>query len=155
MSQEHVSPPFYIAYITIMLQAKAQVIAVGAEFDLTVMQTLTLLTMTDVEDMSMSNFSKLYDCDASNVTGIVDGLEQKKLVTRHLHPKDRRIKMIHIEPAGIAMQQKLLARLTETSDYLTSSLTAAERKRFTQLIMKIGTNLRNAEHGVCPKAGKL
>lgn len=39
-------------------------------------------------------------CDASNVTGIVDRLESRGLLERHVDPADRRVKRIHLTDAG-------------------------------------------------------
>ena len=53
----------------------------------------TFLTLLS-EPMSMRQFAELMGCDASNVTGIVDRLEAKRLVKRTADPKDRRVKRI-------------------------------------------------------------
>src|SRR5207247_2019312 len=100
------SDTFYFALVSFLLQAKQQVVAISGEFGLTSIQALTLLQVDTIEAPSMSSFCKLYDCDASNITGIIDGLEQKGLVARRPHPSDRRIKIIHLEKAGKAMQIK-------------------------------------------------
>jgi DNA-binding MarR family transcriptional regulator len=39
-------------------------------------------------------------CDASNVTGIVDGLERRGLVERRPDPRDRRVKQLVLTPEG-------------------------------------------------------
>jgi DNA-binding MarR family transcriptional regulator len=39
-------------------------------------------------------------CDASNVTGIVDGLEGRGLVERRPDPRDRRVKQLVLTPEG-------------------------------------------------------
>ena len=92
--------PFYFALVAFLLQAKQQVIAVAGEFGLTGIQALTLLMIDRIESPSMSSFCKLYDCDASNITGIIDGLENKGLVSRQPHSSDRRIKIIRLEEEG-------------------------------------------------------
>jgi len=131
------SDEFYHALVSFLLQAKQQIVAISGEFGLTSIQALTLLKLNSAEAPSMSSFCKLYDCDASNITGIIDGLEQKKLVSRQPHPKDRRIKMIHLELAGKKMQATIIRRLAQTSEHLFSGLTETERGQFARLIQKL------------------
>ncbi|MGH7241620.1 MAG: MarR family winged helix-turn-helix transcriptional regulator [Candidatus Saccharimonadales bacterium] len=127
---------FYYALVSFLLQAKQQVISVASEFGLTGVQALTLLTLRHNVQRSMSDFCKLYDCDASNITGIVDGLEQKNLVSRQPHPNDRRIKIIHLEPAGVELQKQLINRIAEVSPHLFAGLTTTETHELARLIQK-------------------
>nr|WP_207929076.1 MarR family winged helix-turn-helix transcriptional regulator [Actinomadura sp. 6K520] len=47
-------------------------------------------------------------CDASHVTGIVDGLERRGLVERRPAPDDRRVK--HLVPTGEGERKRALLR---------------------------------------------
>ena len=132
--------PFYLALVSFLLQAKQQVIAISSEFGLTSIQALTLLMLDDIKAPSMSGFCKLYDCDASNITGIVDGLENKGLVSRQPHPSDRRIKIIHLETEGKKLQSQIVKRLAETSDHLFHGLNETELKQFASLVQKLDIN---------------
>jgi DNA-binding MarR family transcriptional regulator len=137
MKKHTLSNEFYYALVSFLLQAKQQVVAVSAEFGLTSIQALTLLTLKQHNQLSMSNFCQLYNCDASNITGIIDGLEQKGLVSRQPHPTDRRVKIIHLEPSGHELQQKLLASIAAGSHTLFAGLTTAETQQLASLIQKI------------------
>jgi DNA-binding MarR family transcriptional regulator len=57
---------------------------------------------------AMSEIAEVLHCDNSNVTGIVDGLEEKGLAIRQPSEGDRRVKLIALTPEG----RKLRARLT-------------------------------------------
>ncbi len=57
---------------------------------------------------TMSEIAAFLHCDNSNVTGIVDGLEERGLATRQPSPADRRVKLIALTPEG----RKVRARLT-------------------------------------------
>src|SRR4051812_36982491 len=105
MSNYTLPDDFYYSLVSFLLQAKQQVIATAGEFGLTGVQALTLLTIKQEQKRSMSDFCRLYDCDASNITGIIDGLEQKDLVSRQPHPADRRVKIIRLEPTGAQLQK--------------------------------------------------
>jgi DNA-binding MarR family transcriptional regulator len=49
-------------------------------------------------------------CDASNVTGIVDGLERRGLVTRQSDPDDRRVKHLVLTAEGERRRELLRTR---------------------------------------------
>lgn len=137
MDKHVLSEQFYLSLVSFLLQAKQQVIAISGEFGLTSIQALTLLMVDSIESPSMSAFCKLYDCDASNITGIMDGLENKGLVTRQPHPSDRRIKIIRLEPEGKNMQSKIVKRLAKTSGHLFYGLNETELKRFASIVQKL------------------
>lgn len=137
MNKPALSNDFYHALVAFLLQAKQQVIAAAGEFGLTSVQALTLLTITPHEKRSMSAFCKLYECDASNITGIVDGLEKKGLVSRKPHPNDRRVKIIHLESEGRELQKHLIARIAESSPLLFHGLSKTELEQLAKLIQKI------------------
>ena len=50
------------------------------------------------ESKPMKVLAAQWRCDASYVTSLVDGLEQRGLVERRLHPTDRRAKTIALTP---------------------------------------------------------
>ncbi len=140
MNKSALSTEFYYALVSFLLQAKQQVVAASGEFGLTSIQALTLLNIKLHSQQSMSGLCKLYDCDASNITGIIDGLEQKGLVSRRPHPTDRRVKLIHLEPAGHELQQQLITEIAASSNHLFAGLNESEIKQLTGLIQKLDAN---------------
>jgi DNA-binding MarR family transcriptional regulator len=84
-----------------------------AEYDITPPQMLTLRHLEVERPMSMSEVAKLLNCDASNVTGIVDRLETRGLVERRSAPGDRRVKILALTPEGARMREELLSRLAD------------------------------------------
>ena len=50
-------------------------------------------------------------CDNSNVTGIMDRLEARGLVTRHAGERDRRVKYIVPTPLGLEVRDAMHARM--------------------------------------------
>jgi DNA-binding MarR family transcriptional regulator len=56
----------------------------------------------------MSEIAAVLHCDNSNVTGIVDGLEERGLATRRPSETDRRVKLIALTAEG----RRVRARLT-------------------------------------------
>ena len=134
---------FYFRLMEFLLTAKQQVISISDEFGLTSMQAMTLLLTPENDARPMSGFCKLFHCDASNVTGIVDGLEQKHLVSRQEHPTDRRIKVIRLESAGKKMREKIVKKLSESSGFLFDPLDEKERIEFVRIIEKLAASNRS------------
>jgi DNA-binding MarR family transcriptional regulator len=52
-------------------------------------------------------------CDASSATWLVDRLEERDLVERRPHPRDRRVKTVVLTPKGVEMKARLIRRLLE------------------------------------------
>ena len=61
------------------------------------------------QPQTMGRMAELLRCDPSNVTGIVDGLEERNLAQRKPSEVDRRVKVVELTGAG----QKLRARSIE------------------------------------------
>ncbi|MDB5165083.1 MAG: hypothetical protein JWL89_709 [Candidatus Saccharibacteria bacterium] len=129
----------YLVLIEFLMLSKRRVIELGTELGLTGMQTMMLFLLS--APRPMNSFSKMFNCDASNVTGLVDGLEQKKLASRYESTEDRRIKMVKLEPKGAQVRSALLSRLTDRDDSpILSKLSAEEFQTFIALLQKINAS---------------
>ena len=138
MKRSNLPGDFYLSLTEFLLHAKQQVVGISAEFGLSSMQALTLL-LTGGEPRPMNSLCKLYDCDASNITGIIDGLEQKGLVSRQPHPGDRRIKVVQLEPAGEKLRRTIARKLAAQSDSLFNGLSLHEIDQLARLIQKVAS----------------
>jgi DNA-binding MarR family transcriptional regulator len=87
----------------------------------------------------MHSFTKIFHCDASNTTGIIDGLERKKLVGRFESPSDRRVKMIKITPKGAKIRESIISSQTNDDSFIIKKLSSSELSSFVKLIEKITT----------------
>lgn len=125
----------YLNLFKFLMLSKHRVIELGAEYDLTGMQTTTIFLLD--KPKPMNSFRKIFNCDASNVTGLVDGLEQKELASRYENKDDRRIKMVQLEPRGKKVRSALLTKLMKNDGPLLSRLNDEERQTFFQLIQKM------------------
>lgn len=121
--------------IKCMMQFKHSLTELGSEYDLSSMQAMMIMLLD--EPGSMNSFAKLFNCDASNVTGIVDGLEQKKLASRFPDTKDRRIKMIKLSPKGESIRKKLLSKLVDKNGLVNLNLKHSDLDAFISLLEKI------------------
>src|SRR5690242_10230656 len=98
---------FWPIFVRFALSQKNWWIAVCAAVDLTPMQGHALRLLDPGRPMAMRLLAESLACDASNVTGIVDKLESRGLIARHVDENDRRIKMLVVTEKGQALREKL------------------------------------------------
>lgn len=115
-------------------QSMAQFEAVAAEFGLGHKLAQALLGLA--QPAPMSALASEMACDASNVTGIADRLEERGLVERRPDEQDRRVKLLVLTPAGGSLRSELAARVGETAPVMTQ-LSASERETLHALLAKI------------------
>jgi DNA-binding MarR family transcriptional regulator len=84
----------------------------------------------------MRNIADHFGCDASYVTSLVDGLEEKGYAKRQPHPTDRRVKTIVLTTKGLAAKEKALAVLHEPPSSF-GALDAAEQKVLRDIFRKV------------------
>jgi MarR family transcriptional regulator, organic hydroperoxide resistance regulator len=68
----------------------------------------TLGILDPDEPRPMGVIAEIMHCDASQMTLLVDRLEERGLVERRSMPKDRRVKTIALTPEGIEFRRKVL-----------------------------------------------
>src|SRR5438128_4102172 len=67
---------------------------------------------------SMSALAEAFQCDASNITWLVDRLEERGLVERRTLPTDRRVKTVALTPVGEKTKAAMLERLYQPPEDL-------------------------------------
>ena len=117
------------------MQSKHRLIELGSKLGLTGMQAFMVLLLD--EPKQMNSFTKVFNCDASNITGLVDGLEQKKLASRFPDDKDRRIKMVKLTAKGETLRIKLLKELLSSEGSVLFNLSLEELEKLNSLLRKI------------------
>src|SRR5690606_28085752 len=60
------------------------------------------------EPCAMHRLARAMRCDASNLTGISDRLEERGLAERRLDPRDRRVKLLVLTPAGLEVRTAIV-----------------------------------------------
>jgi len=76
-------------------------------FGLTIMQNNVIRTLDKLGPLSSVDLSRHLSVTASNMTGLVDRLEKKELISRVRKEGDRRVMLILLTPSGLALAQIL------------------------------------------------
>lgn len=106
----------------------------AAELDLTPAQALALINMQ--APAPMRDLAHLLACDASNVTGIVDGLERRGLVSRQAGPADRRVKYLVLTEEG-ERRRDLLRTRAHAKAVALFELSDGDRRRLRDLLAAV------------------
>src|ERR1700730_8702901 len=87
----------------------------AAQHGLTAVQAKVLLLLQPDGAMTMRTIAGQLQYDASNLTGVIDRLEELGAVRRQPHPSDRRAKGVLLTESGHRMRKAFWERLTNRS----------------------------------------
>lgn len=135
MDQQVTLEKSYMALTEFLLLIKKNVAEIGESFNISSIQALTLVMLS--KSRPMNEFTRIFHCDPSNTSGIIDGLVRKKLVARYEDPTDRRVKMVEIKPAGNKIRQTIIDSLTGNKSFIVRKLSGEELETFINLLKKI------------------
>ena len=93
-------------------------------------------TLDSDDGLRMSELAETWGCDASYVTTLADGLQDRGLAERRPHPTDRRVKTIVLTPEGRAKRERALELLAEPPSAF-ASLSATEQRQLRDLLRKL------------------
>ena len=95
-----------------------------------------LLTVVADHPEPMNRIAAVLRCEPSNITGLVDRLAARGLVTREPSPTDRRVKLVAATPAGSRLCGKVWDDLDFAAEPL-AALTDEERVTLRDLLRRI------------------
>ena len=95
-----------------MVTNKQRFFAMAQEFELAPQQMIALRMLAS-GPRKMSELAQALFCDNSNVTGIVDRLEERDLVRREAAEGDRRVKLLVLTKEGERMRVEITKRMAE------------------------------------------
>lgn len=110
-------PPGELAYEVLQLlvamsgRLSQHFAARAGEFDLSTGEAKVLLALARGDTLPMRALARRLGYDASNLTGIVDKLEDRGVVERQADPTDRRVKAIAATEQGLHLREGLSRRL--------------------------------------------
>lgn len=106
---------------------------VAEELGITATQVVALRELSD--PITARELANRMVCEPSNVTFVLDRLEQQGLIERRPHPTDRRAKQIVLTPAGWRYRTNVLEQLSAHSPLV--PLTAAQQESLRDLLQTL------------------
>ncbi len=107
---------------------------VTAEFGLTGAQGRLLLELS--APATMKGLADRLGCDASNITGLVDRMEDHGLLRRRTDATDRRVRWIEPTPEGLATLERLQARFAADQPSVLA-LSRSDRAALLRLLRRV------------------
>ena len=121
---------------TLLGHQRRRFLIAASELDLHPAQAGALLLMDPGTPRPMHELAALLACDNSNVTGIIDRLETRGLVSRQTYEQDRRVKHVMLTPLGEELRDELLARVGRTPAGL-DRLSTDEQAQLRDLLRRV------------------
>jgi MarR family transcriptional regulator, organic hydroperoxide resistance regulator len=112
---------------------KPRLMAVNEEFELSPPQGMTLRLLD--EPRPMGDLAVRMHCDNSNITGIIDRLEERGLVVRGVAEHDRRVKLIALTDEGRRVREELDRRMAEPPEAI-ANLAAADQRTLRDILRR-------------------
>ena len=117
------------------LAARHRAAVVAAEFGLSPPQVLALRHLDLDGGMPMNSLAAQLRCDNSNVTGIIDRLEDRGLVERRPALHDRRVKHLALTDEGRSLRARIDRRMAEAPEVL-ARLSAADQRTLRDVLRR-------------------
>ena len=122
--------------MSVIMARKDQFPAIAASFGLNPGAMHALLSLDPDAPRSMGALAGDWKCDASNVTWLVDRLEEKGYAERRAHPTDRRVRTVALTRKGVRVREQIQAKLHEAPEEL-SALSERELETLARILAKI------------------
>jgi DNA-binding MarR family transcriptional regulator len=97
--------------LTLADRLRARYSTIAESLDLTTAQAKALAVLQPDRPLPMRALAKLIHQDPSNLTAVVDRLEERGLIERRGSTDDRRVKGLLITPAGLALADTFRTQL--------------------------------------------
>jgi len=108
-----------------------------AGYDLTTVQYAALVTIGAHPGIDATRLSEIIYFDRSTIGDVLDRMEGKGWILRQSTPDDRRIKLVDLSPAGLAVLRQVEPGIRRVQDRLLAGLTTAEAKTLVRLLAKM------------------
>lgn len=110
-SKEGLAQDAWRLLLSYLLASRDRNAAIAAELGLTLGEMRALLSLDAERAKPMGVLAEEWRCDASNVTWLVDRLEERGIAERQPLPGDRRVKQVSVTPLGEKTRAELLRRI--------------------------------------------
>ena len=109
-----------------------------AEFSITPTQFAALAKLDDLRAVSQNQLGRLTAMDPATISGVIGRLTTRGYVQASPDPKDARVAMLGLTPAGKAAITAMKAVAADVSRKTLEPLTAAEAEALVAALAKIG-----------------
>ena len=92
------------------------------------------------EGIPVNELAHELNCNASNITGLIDRMQEKDLVFREHSREDRRVWKVKLTPAGEKVKNKLLPRHLQNIEENMNHLSQEELQSLYNLLEKLSLN---------------
>jgi DNA-binding MarR family transcriptional regulator len=120
----------------LFLSRKHQVMEVSAAHGLNPGAMNALLFLQPGEPCSMRTLADAWKCDASNVTWLVDRLEEHGLAERRAHPTDRRVRTVALTRKGTRVRAQIESKIYEAPASM-RKLSASDLEALSRILHKL------------------
>lgn len=108
-----------------------------ADLGLTTVQYTTLVSVHDNPGIDITALSGLVAYDRSTLGGVLDRLEEKKLIERKAVDSDKRVRLLYTTHQGGKLANDSVAASLRAQERILGPLGAGERAQLTRLLAKL------------------
>src|SRR5215468_48346 len=128
--------PSFLSYLLrqICLGIMAEVLGPA---DLRPVEYATLTTLDAEPGIDQVHLAARIACDKMSTSQLVERLEKRGLISRRTDPADRRARVLHLTPKGLALRRRLQPAALAAQDRILAPLRPEERPLLIDLIARI------------------
>lgn len=122
---------------------RAQQIAVAlfmeecAAVELTPVQYAALVAIREHSGIDATRLSALIAFDRSTLGSVLERLEARKLIERYASGEDKRVKLLKLTPAGVALAERAEAAVLRAQERILKPLKPTDRAKFMSLLAQL------------------
>lgn len=118
------------------------------KYDITPPQLEVLMTLWNQDGIVLSELGRRLSRDGPTITGIIDRMEKKKLVTRKRSMRDRRVIQVYLTPYAWEIKENLMEMQMDAGKDLTSNFTQQDIEALNKMLKRV---LENIESKILPR----
>jgi DNA-binding MarR family transcriptional regulator len=91
---------------------------------------IVLTALAEQPVRTQAALAQAINADKSRIIGVLDGLEQRDLITRQPDASDRRVHLLSLTPAGDRLRSSVEAEIRASEEEVLATLPPADREAF-------------------------
>ncbi len=110
-------------------------------YDVTLDQFAVLIRLWNEDGLSQRELCEKTLKTKSNITRILDSMEKKGLISRHINREDRRSFSIYLTEKGRDIKNKLISTAITMNNKIFKNITSKDRENLLRILATIANNL--------------